>query len=63
MNQPEREKPVYWFILLEKAVLIGDSKEAARAKSELERLGVSVAFRKSKPKKGHQRRMKVNENS
>jgi hypothetical protein len=42
MNHPERNEPVYWFILLEKAVHRGDFDEAARAKRELARLGVSV---------------------
>ncbi len=46
MNHPEQDEPVYWFVLLEKAVHRGDFDEAARAKRELERLGVSVAYRR-----------------
>jgi hypothetical protein len=51
MNHPEQDEPVYWFVLLEKAVHRGDFDEAARAKQELKRLGVSVAYRKLKKEK------------
>ena len=45
MNHPEQDEPVYWFVLLEKAIHRGDFDAAARAKRELERLGVSVTYR------------------
>jgi hypothetical protein len=48
MNHPEQDEPVYWFVLLEKAVHRGDFDAAARAKRELERLGVSVSYRQLK---------------
>jgi hypothetical protein len=41
-QHPERDEPVYWFVLLEKAVHRGDFDYAAMAKRELARLGVSV---------------------
>lgn len=54
MNNPERNEPVYWFVLLEKAVNRGDFDAAAHAKRELERLGVSIAYRKAKKEKPHE---------
>jgi hypothetical protein len=45
MNHPEQDEPVYWFVLLEKAIHRGDFDEAALAKRELDRLGVSVIYR------------------
>jgi hypothetical protein len=48
MNHPVQDEPVYWFVLLEKARHRGAFDEAARAVRELERLGVSVRFRKGR---------------
>jgi hypothetical protein len=45
MSQPEHNEPVYWFVLLEKAVHRGDFAEAARAVRELKRLGIDVSYR------------------
>jgi hypothetical protein len=39
--------PTAWFALLESAMLGGDSERAARARRELQRLGVVVIFRRS----------------
>ncbi len=52
MNNPaEQNEPVYWFVLLEKAIHCGDFDGAARAKTELERLGVLVNYRQLVRKK------------
>ena len=50
MNYPEHDEPVYWFVLLEKAVHRGDFAEAARAVCELKRLGIEVNYRR-RPKR------------
>src|ERR1051325_5706438 len=47
MNNPEKDEPVYWFVLLEKAVHHGDFVAAARAVRELKRLGISVKYRRA----------------
>jgi hypothetical protein len=39
------EQPAYWFCVMEAAKECGDFELAARAKRELERLGVLVTFR------------------
>jgi hypothetical protein len=54
MNHPELDEPVYWFVLLEKAVHRGDFAEAARAVRELKRLGIDVNYRRW-PKREKQR--------
>lgn len=38
------DSPTAWFAVLERALRTGDSDLAARAKRELERLGVTVSF-------------------
>jgi len=43
---PELDHPVYWFALLDRALDAGDLESAARSKRELERLGVSVIYRR-----------------
>ena len=43
-NQPEKDEPVYWFVLLSKAVEMGNHFAAAEAQRELRRLGVRVAY-------------------
>ena len=52
-NPPETEIPVYWFVLLEQAMDRGDLEEAARAKRELERLGVNVTYRRRRQEVAH----------
>jgi hypothetical protein len=54
INYPEHDEPVYWFVLLEKAVHRGDFDEAARAVRELKRLGVDVSYHRT-PKRGKRR--------
>jgi hypothetical protein len=44
--EQEKNEPVYWFIVLERAVKRGDYDIAAHAQRELNRLGVKVAYRK-----------------
>ena len=44
MTNPEHDEPVYWFVLLEKAVHRGDFTEAAHAVRELKRLGIDVSY-------------------
>jgi hypothetical protein len=52
MNQAiERDDPAVWFLLLERGRKTGDFALAARAKRELERLGVFVRYRR--PKRGN----------
>ena len=43
---PIADWPAYWFIALEQARERGDSRRAAEAKRELERLGAKVTFRR-----------------
>jgi hypothetical protein len=37
--------PIYWFVVLEKALAASDFATAARAQGELNRLGVTVTYR------------------
>jgi hypothetical protein len=49
-NDPKiRDSTLYWFVLLEEALDRGDLDEAARAKRELDRLGVGVTHRRLRP--------------
>ncbi len=41
---PVEEIPSYWFLIMESRADRGDYEGAARAKRELERLGVEVTF-------------------
>ena len=43
---PEQDQPVYWFVLLERALEDGDLDTAVQARRELERLGVTVTMRR-----------------
>jgi len=43
---PPRDWPVYWFAELARAFEAGDLVAAARAQQELERLGVTVRYRR-----------------
>jgi hypothetical protein len=45
------DSPAYWFCVMESAKASGDFDLAARAKRELERLGVQVTYRAGKPRK------------
>ena len=46
-NDPEiRDSPTYWFFALEAAMNHGDLRRAAEAQTELERLGITVRYRK-----------------
>ena len=51
MPQPVTDVPVYWFVILEEALDQGDLKQAARAQKELERLGVTVTYRRRQMKR------------
>ena len=46
-NSASYNKPVAWFFVLERARQTHDFELAARAKRELERLGVTVKYRKT----------------
>ena len=48
---PPNNWPTYWFAALERAVTEGDWQAAARAQSQLVRLGVVVIYR---PLQSHQ---------
>lgn len=52
------DSPASWFAVMEGARTRGDTALAARAKAELDRLGVIVRYRRksaaSKPKRRHQ---------
>lgn len=41
---PETREPIYWFLLLDKAINSGDLQAAAEAQRELALLGVRVAY-------------------
>lgn len=43
-----QNSPVAWFVVLERARLGNDFDVAARAKRELERLGVIIKYRKAR---------------
>jgi hypothetical protein len=45
-DPPVRDRPIYWFALLEKSVECGDFGRAADATKELRRLGVEVTYRR-----------------
>ena len=42
--------PAYWFSVMEMAKERGDFELAARAKRELERLGIHVTYRRPRPR-------------
>ena len=42
---PVTDHPVYWFAIMEDAKDRGEFEAAARAKRELERLGVHIAYK------------------
>jgi hypothetical protein len=46
MNDLERDDPAVWLLLLERGRRTGDFELAARAKRELERLGIYVTYRR-----------------
>ncbi|HKI30275.1 MAG TPA: hypothetical protein VKA46_00185 [Gemmataceae bacterium] len=46
------DHPVYWFVVMEDAKDRGDFETAARAKRELERLGVFIRYTRRPPRKG-----------
>jgi hypothetical protein len=46
MNENDRDDPLVWLLLLERGRQTGDFDIAARAKRELERLGVFVTYRR-----------------
>lgn len=41
-----RDSPTAWFVVLEDALVRGDYSRAAEAQRELERLGLSVRYRR-----------------
>ena len=45
-HPPVTDEPIYWFAILERALDRGDLDDAAHAKRELERLGVTVTYRR-----------------
>jgi hypothetical protein len=51
-STPVTEIPSYWFSLMESAAGRGDFDAAARAKRELERLGVRVVFTRRRGRQG-----------
>lgn len=50
-SRPE-DYPVAWFVVLERARRTNNFELAARARRELERLGVKVTYRAQPPKGG-----------
>jgi hypothetical protein len=44
MSDRDRDDPVVWLLLLERGRRVGDFELAARAKRELERLGIRVTY-------------------
>jgi hypothetical protein len=44
VSERERNDPVVWLLLLERGRQTGDFELAARAKRELERLGIRVSY-------------------
>ena len=46
-----QQEPVYWFVVLEKALERSDFDEAAHAQRELNRLGVCVSYRRRRDRK------------
>lgn len=45
-RRPEYEEPIYWFTLLDRAIDRGDLDAVADAKRELDRLGITVCYRR-----------------
>ncbi len=43
-TEPEKDEPIGWFYLLQRAIEVGDYAAAAEAQRELKRLGVEVRF-------------------
>ena len=41
---PYKNQPIYWFVILDRAVERGDTAQAALAERELLRLGVAVTI-------------------
>jgi hypothetical protein len=52
----DRDDPLVWLLLLERGRRTGDFELAARAKWELARLGVRVAYGRPHPKRQEARR-------
>lgn len=50
MSNQERDDPIVWLLLLERGRQAGDFELAARAKRELERLGIRVTYRRPRRK-------------
>jgi len=50
MRESDRDDPIVWLLLLERGRRTGDFQLAARAKRELERLGIRVSYRRPKEK-------------
>jgi hypothetical protein len=51
-TRDHRQEPTYWFAVLEIARERGDFQQAAAAKLELRRLGVSVSYQRRERPKG-----------
>lgn len=52
-DEPWQAKPAVWFGLLCQAIADNDFEQAAKAKQNLQRLGVDVQFRNLKKVAGH----------
>jgi hypothetical protein len=48
MTDQDRDDPTVWLLLLERGRQTGDFELAARAKRELERLGITITYRRAK---------------
>jgi hypothetical protein len=46
---PEPKRPLYWLVILDQAVESGEFAIAAEAQKQLERLGVTVKYRGTRP--------------
>lgn len=54
-TDPEiRDSPVYWFFVLDAARDGGDFALAARAKAELERLGIRITYGSPRHRRGRE---------
>jgi hypothetical protein len=51
MIEGDREDPLVWLLLLERGRKTGDFELAARAKRELERLGIRVIYQRPRRKR------------
>jgi hypothetical protein len=51
-TEDSQDEPVYWFVLWEAAIERGEYEEAARAATELRRLGIRVSW--ANPAKGRE---------